>query len=113
MDDLASLIALIPPQYLVYLPLVPLASSLLAWALKAALGTPSPSDPAWKKFCFAVAKALDVLAVNTRKVADADKLAKLDKQVGELSRHAVKQQDALDKQSTTIARQMVSLREKP
>lgn len=116
--DLSTVIALIPPQYLIYLPLLPLFISLLTWGLKAALGVPSPSDSQWKRIGFAVAKALDVLAVNTRKVVDADKLAKLEKQNGENERALFKQAEKLaakdrliSTHESTIAKQAVTVRQ--
>jgi hypothetical protein len=117
MDDLAPLFEAIPPQYLLYVVLglkvvlmVNGAASWIAPVIKNMLGTPSPDDGKAKRVAFGVAKVADIVAVNTRKVADKALVDRLSKQLAEKDARMAKQLDAIDSYEQTLQRQAELIR---
>jgi hypothetical protein len=130
MDDFASLLALVPPQYLVYVllvlksyALINVVSTHLSALLKWLLGKPRTPETGLRAAAFAFVKLLDWAALNTRKPADAATIANLEKRVGEQDRKLFaqrttignhldtinKQDRVIDTHESTIARQTVNL----
>ncbi len=115
--DLTDLLTLLPAEWLFYALLVLKGTAMLngfaSWiapAIKKMLGTPSESDGAAKQFAFGVAWALDLFAANTQKLADKEKIAKLENQLAEKDRVLAARLSMLEDSEKTIQRQAETLR---